>query len=441
MSTVKIDYSKSIDKIKIMHAVNNGPVFAGKEQTRGNQDSYKQARIPYARVHDASFFAGYGGEHTVDVHAIFPNFDADVNDPSSYDFACTDLYLSQMLKCGTKPFYRLGSKIEHGIKKYGTIMPKDFQKWAEICEHIIMHYTKGWADGFNYDIEYWEIWNEPDIDPDDATNKKCWSGTEADYIRFYITASKHLKKCFPNLKIGGPASVGDEGFMERFLMAISNEGNVPLDFFSWHWYWTQPTDMSIKGTRIRKLLDDAGYKNTESILNEWNYVRCWTKEFIYTIEQIISIKGACFTSACMSAGQSNPGIDMLMYYDARPGTFNGLFDFYTMRPLKGYYPFYLYSNLFELGTHVYSESDDENIYVVGAKSDTGKGVLITYYAEDDNLGIKDICVDLGNVDINGAKLFLIDKDNTMAQHPLSSFVNDGVITLKLLRNSIVYIEL
>ncbi|MBO5287523.1 MAG: hypothetical protein J6B34_05300 [Clostridia bacterium] len=440
MSNVRVNFNKLCGIIKPMHAVNNGPCVAGKDQTRGNQDYYKLARIPYARVHDASFYAGYGGEHTVDVHAIFPNFDADVNDEASYDFDCTDHYLAQIFQYGSAPFYRLGSKIEHGVKKYGTIMPKSFQKWAEICEHIILHYTQGWANGFNYNIEYWEIWNEPDLDPDDSTNKRCWSGTEAEFAEFYRISATYLKSRFPHLKIGGPASAGDEEWMKRFLDRIKTT-NTPLDFFSWHWYWTQPTDMSIKGTRIRKLLDDAGYKNTESILNEWNYVRCWTKEFIYTIEQIISIKGACFTSACMSAGQSNPGIDMLMYYDARPGTFNGLFDFYTMRPLKGYYPFYLYSNLFELGTHVYSESDDENIYVVGAKSDTGKGVLITYYAEDDNLGIKDICVDLGNVDINGAKLFLIDKDNTMAQHPLSSFVNDGVITLKLLRNSIVYIEL
>ena len=47
-------------------------------------------------------------------------------------------------------------------------MPKDFKKWAVICEHIIRHYTEGWADGFFYDMPYWEIWNEPDLDSDSA---------------------------------------------------------------------------------------------------------------------------------------------------------------------------------------------------------------------------------------------------------------------------------
>ena len=90
MSIVKIDYSKEIGNIKVMHAVNNGPSVAGKDQKRGNEISYRAARIPYARVHDAAFFAGYGGEHTVDVHAIFPNFNADVNDPdaSRHDGSC-----------------------------------------------------------------------------------------------------------------------------------------------------------------------------------------------------------------------------------------------------------------------------------------------------------------------------------------------------------------
>ena len=48
---------------------------------------------------------------------------------------------------GTKVFYRLGASIEHK-KKFGTFPPADFKKWAEICEHIIHHYTQGWANEF-----------------------------------------------------------------------------------------------------------------------------------------------------------------------------------------------------------------------------------------------------------------------------------------------------
>ena len=67
-----------------------------------------------------------------------------------------------MRAAGTEPSYRLGQSIEHWIKKYGVNPPKDFAKWARICEHVVRHYNEGWADGFKLNITYWEIWNEPD---------------------------------------------------------------------------------------------------------------------------------------------------------------------------------------------------------------------------------------------------------------------------------------
>ena len=442
MANVKIDLNKIVGKIKNMHAVNNGPIVAGSDQTRGNFLSYKAAGIPYARNHDAGFDSRYGGEHTVDVHAIFPNFDADVNDPASYDFPCTDLYTKQILDAGTKPFYRLGSKIEHGIKKYGTVKPKDFKKWAEICEHIIRHYTEGWADGFHYDIEYWEIWNEPDLDPDDSTNKRCWSGTEKEYAKLYVIASNHLKSCFPNLKIGGPALAWNEDWLERFFenVKIENGGkNPPLDFLSWHWYGTQPVEMSEKGSRIYEIAKKAGYEGFESILNEWNYIRGWSDEFIYSIKTIIGMKGAAFTAACMTEGQKNPTIDMLMYYDARPTGMNGLFDLYTLEPIKGYYPFLIYSKLKALSGEAEAVSDDGCIYCTAATNGEKAGIMLTYYSENDDVLNKRVDIEVDGIDMTGATIYITDEEFTMT--PVSTrLFEENKLTLYLKRNSVVYIE-
>ena len=200
MATVSVNFEKRTGAVKPMHAVNNGPVYKfAADQRITNIDAFIDAGIPYARNHDASFYATYGGEHTVDVRAIFPNFDADPTDPASYDFACTDEYLKVVDYAGIKTFYRLGNRIEHEVKKYGTLPPADFKKWAVICEHIIRHYTEGWADGFHYDIQYWEIWNEPDLDPDDSPNKRCWGGTKAQFFELYHITATHLKACFPHL--------------------------------------------------------------------------------------------------------------------------------------------------------------------------------------------------------------------------------------------------
>ena len=441
MSKVLIDFSKKVSKIKPMHAVNNGPNVAGGDQTRGNEVLYAEAKIPYARTHDAAFHAAYGGEHTVDISAVFPNFDADVNDPNSYDFVCTDHYMKQIYSVGTKPFYRLGSKIEHGVKKYGTLPPKDFLKWAKICEHIIAHYTEGWADGFKYDMEYWEIWNEPDLDPDDSKNKRCWGGTEAEFTEFYIIASKYLKSRFHNLKIGGPALAWNEDWLERFFERIekTNGERVPLDFLSWHWYGTKPNEMSEKGTRIAKIARRFGYTGFESILNEWNYVRGWSDEWIYSIEQMIGIKGASFITACMCEGQRNPDIDMLMYYDARPCVMNGMFDLYTLRPLKGYYPFVMFSRLFDLGEYVESSSDDGDVYSACATNGKDHSAIVCYYTDDDNAGNKEICVNFDGANLDGAKVYLLDEGYSMNE--MSQYrIKDNTLTLKVRRNSVIFIE-
>ena len=65
MTNIQVDFSKTNGPIKAMNAVNNGPVS---KSVRGmsNFEDYKALEIPYARNHDASFNAEYGGEHTVD---------------------------------------------------------------------------------------------------------------------------------------------------------------------------------------------------------------------------------------------------------------------------------------------------------------------------------------------------------------------------------------
>ena len=82
METVKINPGQIVGAVKPMHAVNNGPISGRKTQKRSNFETFKEARIPYSRNHDASFCPTYGGENIVDVHAVFKNFDADPYDPA-----------------------------------------------------------------------------------------------------------------------------------------------------------------------------------------------------------------------------------------------------------------------------------------------------------------------------------------------------------------------
>ena len=131
MDKIIVDFSMITGKVKPMHSVNNGPIYKfAADQRITNIEHYKAAGIPYARTHDASFCATYGGEHIVDVNMIFTDWSKDAADAESYDFTLTDEYMRVIEAGGAKVYYRLGSKIEHWSKKYNTLPPVDYQKWA-----------------------------------------------------------------------------------------------------------------------------------------------------------------------------------------------------------------------------------------------------------------------------------------------------------------------
>lgn len=437
MVKVEIDFSKTTGRIKPMNAVNNGPVKGRKTQKRQNFEEFKEARIPYSRNHDASFCATYGGEHIVDVHAIFSDFDKDPYDPASYDFTLTDIYLKTILDAGTQIMYRLGSKIEHTKKKYGTLVPKDFHKWSVICEHIIRHYNYGWADGFHWNIEYWEIWNEPNLDPDDAEDKRNWGGTAQQFYELYDIASRHLKKTFPELKIGGIGSAltgTTYAWLDGFFAYLTRDKEpAPMDFFSWHIYFVEPVQMTEHSEKMRAMLDKYGYTDAESILNEWNYVENWGDGFCDSIRIIIGAKGAAFTMASMIAAQ-NGTIDMLMYYDARPGTpFNGLFDFYTLGKLPGYYPFYEFGSLYAKQEQIYASCDDDKIYTVAAKDESGLSAVVCYYTNEDGCEAKTVRIDIKGAPDKKLYYILVDGKNTFKE----IYPQNNCITLE--PNSFVFV--
>ncbi|MBQ3096355.1 MAG: hypothetical protein IJC53_07990 [Clostridia bacterium] len=421
MDRISVDFNAPKGVIKPLHAINNG---------HASHHAYIAAQIPYSRNHDASICYGYGGEHCVDVHAIFPNFDADENDSASYDFDLTDDYVSSFQNIGTEVFYRLGTKIEHWRKKYGSVPPKDFAKWARISEHIIRHYTEGWANGFNYKMTYWEIWNEPDLGP------QTWGGTKEQFFDFFITALTHLKACFPHLKIGGPAmAMGRDWAAELF--AMMHEKGIGLDFYSWHCYGTAPEKMMEKCQFFRNLLDQHGFTETENICNEWNFVINWSDRLTESTVAVINMPGAAFTASCMLACVHEP-MDMLMYYDAQPGSFNGLFDYYTGRCLKGYYPFPMFNTLYRLGTSVEVSYEGDGIYAAAAKDENGNSALmLTVYGFEKDLGHKEIALSLsGGAD--AYEIFLLDENHDNVSvgiwHPgeTISAENMSVILLKSL---------
>ena len=159
MTKITVDFNNITGKIKPMHGVGQPPIWGL------DFDMFRyltEAGIPYSRLHDVGGMLG--GGVFVDIPNLFPDFDADETNPENYTFEFTDKLITALMEAKCEPFFRLGVTIENywDVRTYRVKPPKDFDKWARICEHVIRHYRQGWANGFNYDIKYWEIWNEPE---------------------------------------------------------------------------------------------------------------------------------------------------------------------------------------------------------------------------------------------------------------------------------------
>ena len=443
MINISADFSITNGRVKPMHAVNNGPAGSAVRKT-GNGEAFAAAGIPYARNHDAAFSTAYGGEDTVDVHRIFRNFAADENDPASYDFRATDGYVQSTEECGTHVFYRLGASIEHGIK-HGTFPPADYLKWARIAEHIIRHYNEGWANGFHYGIEYWEIWNEPDCRNADGSNP-CWQGSEEEFVDFFCTVLPYLKNAFPHLKIGGPAFAWGwgEGRLPHKLLAAMQERGLTMDFYSFHCYAHDPEQIRINTEQVDLLLEKYGFAGVETNLNEWNYNCGWMGEdFIRGIDTIKGIKGASYTTACMCVGQAST-LDMLMYYDARPCAYNGLFDTDTNRILKGYYPFKMFNSLYRLGTAVKIGDLPKGIYAAAATNGKTHGLLLTRFddAAEPGSAAEPVTVALGLLPDKQYRVrkYLLDAESSMKESE-EALAPDGRLTVSCPMYTVLYLEI
>lgn len=383
-STIAIDLARVTGRIKPLHGVNNGPVGYGSLVDVSHY--YRMAGIPLVRLHDPN----WPHPREIDIHTIFPDFSQDPSDPASYDFSRSDAYVRLVLDTGARIVWRLGESIEHTETKYYVHPPADYAKWTEICLGIIRHYNHGWAGGYHYGIEYWEIWNEPE-----GGGGRMWSGTVRQYYDLYRSAAPAIKAFDPSLKVGGYAAalpMIETEFFDGFLRMCRDEG-LPLDFFSWHLYTDDPLKVRELSLFVRERLDRNGFHGTESHYNEWNFFDAdWATLFLPGNEHVRrdlfergkGPAGASFAAAVLMELQDCP-VDAANYYDGQPSAlFCGLFDYYGV-PQKTYYAFEAFHqlSLYPYRAEVHVEKSLPGLYACCGKNDRGEAaVLISHYGEE-----------------------------------------------------------
>ena len=84
---ISVDFTNQLGDLKPLHGVNNGPISFG--AMLDNRHRYRELGVPWVRLHDTN----WPHPREVDVPQIFPDFNADPDDPASYCFGSTDDYL------------------------------------------------------------------------------------------------------------------------------------------------------------------------------------------------------------------------------------------------------------------------------------------------------------------------------------------------------------
>ncbi len=282
IDTLTVDCRRVNGTIRSFGEINGGPLAIRHVENGADvTEQYRHLGMSFIRTHDF-----YG---PTDISTIFPDMDADPALPSSYNFTESDRNIKAIVDAGCRVFYRLGESASDNISLCEP--PGNVTKWAEICRHIVMHYNDGWNNGYQYNITYWEIWNEPDL-------QGFWNGTAEQYYRLYNVTARTLKNHNASLNIGGPctSSIANENYTTGFLDYVTGH-DLPLDFYSWHMYADTPHDLYMAARAVRAMLDAYGLHRCENINTEWNI------NILAPQRDKDNAKNAAFTACTLTAFQ------------------------------------------------------------------------------------------------------------------------------------------
>ena len=379
---IRVDFEKRNGRIKPLHCINGGPRSGGYGLPFDFSDEFVRMGIPLVRTSGSA--GEYGLNQFINIHCIFPDFDADENLEESYNFLPTDLYLDSIRSTGAEIFYRLGESAEPYSYKIYARAPKDFEKWARICEHVIMHYNEGWANGFKFGIKFFEIWSAAD-------SAEGFAGDNTAYYELYRVVANYLHERFPKIKIG---AYGARGFyalnrldateemkryvpyMQRFFNYITAEETAaPLDFFTWACYTSNPEEVGIYSRYARNHLDNAGLRRTRSIICEYNTVAKGD------IPPALGEGTPAELCAALIVAQKSP-VDMLMYSTSdiysRDNTLFTMDDHVTPHRYASSNVLRFFSRLYRLGnTAEITDDYRKELYSLSAFNENEAAILIS----------------------------------------------------------------
>jgi hypothetical protein len=296
--TIEVDAAQAGGTIRDLFGANKTPTFGGRTsgQSWNAGPLYSAFGISQIRLHDSAVDlcttytaatkrnTGVTPAQTVNGCSLegdggTPHFnwtptssaDADLNNPSNYDFTSVDEAISAALATGASIYLRLGESYN------GPNDTDDPVAWAKIATNIYRHVLGIFkpAAGIAVDPVYVEIFNEPD--------GGFWSGQTTTFNTLFVETAQRVRAAAA--AAGRTVKVGGAGFTRGILINSAQIGNPAhgfisavgastLDFFSAHLYGSCSTatlGSSANFLRaLRNVVNGQGGSAMPLQISEWN---------------------------------------------------------------------------------------------------------------------------------------------------------------------------
>jgi hypothetical protein len=183
-----------------------------------------------------------------------------------YHWVTLDRAIEEILATGAKPIMDLTFKPRTLYPQINDeiVDPTNYAEWEELVYQLVKHCNQDRKFG----IAYWEVANEGDIGEPGGCPYKF---TPQNYVPYYEHTVGAIRRADPHAKVGGPTLAYYNSPLADALIDSAGQGQVPLDFLSWHLYNNDPREFWKTIDYMKaKLAKYPQLSQVETILTEWN---------------------------------------------------------------------------------------------------------------------------------------------------------------------------
>ncbi len=390
-----------------------------------------------------------GSIKTVRLYAMFEDIVyLNENDELCFDFRISDCRLDYMVEKGydlilsyagmpdciaSVPGQYMGNKARYKGKFFNTSPPKDLAVYEEVCyqytKHIIERYgierVSKWRCHCHNEPDLWFFFSHLPVTEQEPRIRE--------YCKMYAAFARGVRRASDKVHIGGPACASKLEFLEAFLNYV-RENDLDIDYIALHNYgtWTGAINSGEKRIcvqnnidrqkRLMDVIERCGFGDRERVVDEWgastdgyyNIEQCpvyifretevFSSYYVKLIHEMIKTDPQVTKMLICLSGQHEMVVD-----------FSGYRNFFTLNYIKKpiYNAHVLASKLSE--DLVEAKTENENIFVVPTKTETGYSVLMTYsseYFEEDIPNVEETITFEEDIANKTVTVWCIDKTTT-----------------------------